>query len=200
MRTLEIKERDTHKGKNNRMRKAGELPGVVYGGEKSFSVSSKYSDFAKVFKEAGEHDLITLKYDGKSILALIRDFQLHPVTDRFLHFDLLEVSAEKEVKTRVPIKLVGTPKGIKGGGVLEELTDHINIAAKGKDLPHEIEIDIKDLDLGESLHLSDVKAPKGVTFTDDAETTLVTVAGAKAEVEEPSLEEGAAETEENSAE
>lgn len=182
MLTLQVKERTA--GKSGKMRREGMVPGVVYGGKEVLNICADYTEFAKVFKKAGEHDLIKIQYQGKEILSLIKDFQLHPVKDTFLHFDILEVTPDKQIRTKIPVELIGTPKGVTEGGIMEELHTHIAVEAKVKDLPHSIQIDVKNLKIGESIHLNAVKAPADVKFMDPADTVIVLVAGVKKESEE----------------
>jgi large subunit ribosomal protein L25 len=179
MLALQVKERTA--GKSGKLRREGMIPGVVYGGKENINISADSIEFAKVFKKAGEHDLIKVQYQGKEILALIKDFQIHPVKDTFVHFDILEVTPDKVIRTKIPVAFAGTPKGVVEGGILEELHTHIAVEAKVKDLPHSIELDIKNLKIGESIHLKDIKAPANVRFIDPAGTVIVLVAGAKAE-------------------
>lgn len=193
---LQVKERSI--GKSGALRREGQLPGVIYGGDKNINVVAKTSDFSKVFKKAGEHTLINVHLENKKFLALIKDFQLHPVKDTFLHFDIFEVTPEKVIKTKIPLIFVGTPKGVIAGGLLEEVQNNIAIEAKAKNLPQAIEVDIEHLDIGDIIHIKDVKVPKDVTITESLETALVVVAGAKAsdeELEETESEE--TESEEN---
>ncbi len=198
MEVLELKEREARKG-INQLRRDGEIPGIIYGGEKNINVAANYKEFAKVFKKAGGHELINLKLGKKKILSLLKDLQVHPLKDTFVHFDLLEVTPEKEIRTRVPIKLNGTAKGILAGGVLEELQHHVTVLTKVKDLPSVIEIDITELDMGGSIHVSDVETPKGVTLVDAPSTVIIHLAGIKEEVETEGVLEGEeAETEEAS--
>lgn len=193
MLTLELKERKTlTKTETHQLRTKGFIPGVIYGGEKNLNVYASYGDFIKTLKKAGRHDLIEVKLNDKKINSLIKDFQLHPVTDVFTHFDMLEVSPEKELKTKIPVEFVGKPAGLVFGGVLEELQNFLMISVKAKDLPHVIQIDISKLNLGDSIHVKDVVAPKGVKLIDAPSTVIVMLSAPKAAVETAAAEETAA--------
>jgi large subunit ribosomal protein L25 len=182
MLTLELKERDMAQTTYN-LRSSGMIPGIVYGGEKNINFFTDYKEFVKVFKKAGEHQLIESTYGKKKFLTLIKDFQIHPVKDTFLHFDLLEVVPDKEIKTKIPIEFVGTPKGIVLGGILQEFHTHISIEVKVKNLPDKITIDISNLTIGDSIHVKDVTPPANVKFLDAPSTVLVAVSNVKAEAE-----------------
>ncbi|PKL11099.1 MAG: 50S ribosomal protein L25, partial [Spirochaetae bacterium HGW-Spirochaetae-6] len=119
----------------------------------------------------------------KEIMSLVKDFQIDPVKDTFLHFDLLEVVPDKVINTKVPVKLVGKSKGVIEGGLLEELMHTLSVHAKAKDLPHEVVIDITNLGIGDSIHVKDIEPPKNVQFTDVPDSVIVLVAGVKAEEE-----------------
>ena len=193
MLTLEVKEREQiTKHENHQLRTDGFIPGIVYGGEKNLNIYANYADFIKTLKKAGRHDLIQVKFKNKEFMSLIKDFQLHPVKDTFIHFDLLEVQPEKEIRTKIPIEFVGTPKGLTYGGVLEELQSRLLIAVKAKDLPHSIKVDISNMGLGDTIHVKDITPPPGAKFLDAPSTVVVLVAAPKAAVEEtPAAEEEA---------
>jgi large subunit ribosomal protein L25 len=183
MQELELKEREARKGNNNKLRRDGFIPGVIYGGDSNQSIYAEYKEFLKVFRKAGEHELVNVKVGKKKILTLIRDFQVDPLKDTFIHFDLFEVVPNKVIKTRIPVHANGTAKGVKAGGVLEEQQDHVYIESKAKDLPASIEVDVTDLEVGDSLHVRDLQVPKGVTILEDPDAVILLVSGVKAEAE-----------------
>ncbi len=187
---LQVKERSI--GKSGVLRREEKIPGVIYGGEKNIPIVAKTSDFIKVFKKAGEHSLIHVHLENKKILALIKDFQLHPVTDNFVHFDIFEVTPEKVIRTKIPVVFNGTPKGVIAGGLLEEIQNHVAIEAKAKDLPQSFEVDIKNLQIGESIHIKDIKVPNNTKIIESLDTVLLIVAGSKGGEEEPTEDASAA--------
>jgi len=180
--TLELKKREVKKDLN-KIRKEGFIPGIVYGIDKNIPVYTDYKSFVNAFSKAGEHEIIKIKVESKEFMGLIKDFQIHPVTDKFLHFDILGVTEDKVISTRVPVKLVGEARGVKEGGVLEEFMTSLEIEVKVKDLPHYIEIDITNMKIGDSIHVKEIVPPKGVKIVEDEDAVVVHIAGAKLEEE-----------------
>ncbi len=182
------------KGVARKLRQDGKIPGVIYGpGMEPVSLSVDERDFNRVlFKAQGEQVIFTLNLknngDSKEQLAVVKEVQRHPVSDRIRHIDFYAISAEQEVKVEVPIKIVGKAKGIEfHGGVLETLERTLTISCLPFDIPREIEVDISELDVGDALHVSDLTPPEGIKFMDPPDTTIVTVVGGA--VEEPAEEE-----------
>lgn len=174
------------KVKAKHLRKQHLIPGIVYGGKNNISVCVDLKNFRKVIHESGRSNIIHTEIEGNKILSLLKDFQLHPLTNEFIHFDLLEVDSKKEVRVQVPLKVTGTAKGVKEGGLLEILQESVEVVCQVKDIPSEFEIDVSDLEIGFSIHLSALKAPKDGRFTQDMGTVLVVVTG---EVENATPEE-----------
>ena len=101
--------------------------------------------------------LIDLDIDGKKVQAIMQDIQFHPVTDEVVHIDFLKVSEDKPVKVEVPVKVTGFAKGIRKGGKLQIEVRRLKVLALPKDLPNEILVDVTELDLGQSLRVSDIE-------------------------------------------
>ncbi len=186
----------TEKGKGaaRKLRQDGKIPGVIYGpGHEPVPLSVNERDFNRViYKAQGEQVIFTLNLknngDSREQLAVVKEVQRHPVSDRIRHIDFYAISAEQKVKVEVPIKIVGKAKGIEfHGGVLETLERTLTISCLPFDIPREIEVDITELDVGDALHVSDLTPPEGIKFMDPPETTIVTVVGGA--VEEPEEEE-----------
>jgi large subunit ribosomal protein L25 len=165
------------KVKAKNLREENLIPGVIYGGKQNHHVYAPLKEFKKVIHEAGRSNIINIDLNGKAMLSLFKDFQVHPLTSEFIHFDLLEVDQNKEVRVQVALKVTGTPKGVKEGGILEILQDSIEVVCKVKDIPTVFEIDVTELEIGFSIHLSSLKAPKGGRFTQDSTTVLAVVTG-----------------------
>ncbi|HCL56386.1 MAG TPA: 50S ribosomal protein L25 [Spirochaetia bacterium] len=193
MEVLKLEERSTGTGINHKLRREGQVPGIIYGGEKCHNVSANYTDFIKVFKIAGEHQLIELNLNGKKMLSLLKDIQIHPVKDTFIHFDMLEVIPDKIIKTKIPLEFTGTPKGLISGGILEELNTSMYIETQAKNLPEAIQVDISALNVGDSIHFKDIKIPANVRLIDSPDTVAVLIAGYKEQTESAETEEKAEE-------
>ena len=189
--TLDVEDR-TERGTRatKRLRRAGYVPGVVYGGKDGESTSFKvnWRDLRQVLAGSA---LIDLKVGGKTRPVIVKDQQLHPVRDELLHIDLLEVRLDEKIQTQVSVHLEGAEEapGIKEGGVLEHVTHQLNIEALPTDIPDAIIVDVSGLEIAATMHLSEISPPQGVTFLDDPDETILATVVVPTEVEEPEIEE-----------
>ena len=160
---------DTGKGASRRLRRLhNAIPAVLYGGEKdpvSLTIDHD-SIFHASDNEAFFSHIITLNVGKKKELAVIKDLQRHPAKRVILHADFLRVSEDNAIHIRVPLHFVNEEKcmGVKTGGgrILKAMTE-IEVTCLPKDLPEYIEVDMLMIDVGESVHLSDIALPEGVT-------------------------------------
>ena len=190
--TLDVEDR-TERGTRaaKRLRREGYVLGVVYGGKDgdctSFKVNSRMLRQVLVDGSA----LIDLKVGGKTRPVIVKDQQQHPVRDELLHIDLLEVRLDEKIQTQVSVHLENSEEapGIKEGGVLEHVTHQLNIEALPTDIPEAIVVDVSGLEIAATMKLSEISAPSGVTFLDDAEETILATVVVPTEVEEPEIEE-----------
>ncbi len=201
---------ETGKGAARKLRRAEQIPGILYGqGEKPVPLSVNRHEFQRMlFVSAGERVMFTLNLtgdgDGGKRLALLKELQRHPVNDQIRHIDFYEVAMDRTVQVEVPIVPVGEAKGVKiSKGIMELIQREVTIECLPLEIPDEIEVDITDLDVGDALHVGDIKAKEGIRFVDDPGTTLITIGAAaieEAEVEgeEEGLEAVAAEAAEGS--
>ena len=194
-------EKRTEKGKsaNRKLRREGYLPAVMYGhGEKPQLVKVKRADFDKLFKATkGESVVLQLKLGRSKKLSIIKEVARHPVTGEPLHIDFHILHKGEAVEVAVPVVLVGTPKGIKLCGVLEHILREVTVKAKPSDIPPHVEIDVTELEIGDSIHVKDIKL-EGVEILEDPEETIVTILAPRKAVEEvvaPAAEEVEAEAE-----
>ena len=185
-----------------RLRAQGVIPGIVYGAHiKPLSISLASRDLVNVLHHAtGENVLVDLQVDEagstKNRLALIQEVQHHPFADTILHVDFQEVSATEKLRTKVPVRQVGEPAGVKtGGGVLEYILRELHVECLPKDLPDVIEVNVEKLEIGGSIHIQEIVAPSGVTLLDDKGQPVFLVVAPIAEVEEAAVEAGPAEPE-----
>jgi large subunit ribosomal protein L25 len=179
------------KGVARKLRHAGQTPGVLYGPKaEAISLSVNTHEFNKLLNSAGGEPLLftlNLKSNGDSsnYTALIKDLQLHPVYDKIRHIDFYEVFMDEEVQVEVPITAVGKAKGVETDmGVLEIILRTVKISCLPLAIPRDIQINVSDLGLGDTVHVSDIVAPEGVRLLDDPETTLMTIVASRAEEEE----------------
>ncbi len=159
---------DTGKGASRRLRRlAGEVPAIVYGGKKApAQISLSQKDITKALEnEAFYSHIISLEVDGKSEDVIIKDLQRHPAKAQVMHMDFFRVSKTTKLQTRAPLHFINEEEcvGVKlsGGLIARSMTD-IEISCLPKDLPEYIEVDMAEVELGGTVHLSDIKLPKGV--------------------------------------
>ena len=176
-----------------RLRKTGFVPGVVYGGGsgecRSFKVDARE---LRAALHAGSAVLdLQIGGDG-AIPVMVKDQQIHPVRSDVLHIDLIQVNLREKVHAPVSVELVNGDEapGVKGGGVLEQVTRELNVEALPTDIPEHITIDVSHLEAAGTMHLGEVTAPEGVEFLDDPEETIIaTITIPTEEPEEPEVEE-----------
>ena len=189
-------------GKNisRRMRQAGYIPGVVYSHGESELVKIQKKDFTALFKDhISESVIFELHYKGKKEndqMAFIKEYQADPVTGDILHLDLFKVTAGEKIQTLVPIKIVGSAVGVNMGGILESGEREIEVECLPKDLPEEIEVDVSMLDIGDSIHVKDLKLGDTIQIMTNAESVIAAVHLLKVAVEEEEVEEELVEGEE----
>lgn len=196
---------DLGKGASRRLRRLnGSIPAVLYGGDQPpLSLTIPHKDIIHATEnEAFFAHIITLNIGKDSQQAVIKDLQRHPAKPFILHADFLRVSDKVEITVNVPIHFLNedTCKGVKigGGNILKSLTE-IEISCLPKDLPEYIEVDMKDLDIGDHIHLSDIKLPPGVTNValshggEDSDLNVAAVHAPRTETEEEPAAETSAE-------
>ncbi|MEI6084879.1 MAG: 50S ribosomal protein L25 [Verrucomicrobiota bacterium] len=162
------------RGPVKQLRDQGITPGVVYGAHtKPFSITVNSRELGEVLHHAtGENVLVDLAVDENGStsnrLALIQEVQHHPFNDVILHIDLHEVLATEKLRTKVPVRPVGEPAGVKnGGGVLEYILRELHVECLPKDLPDVIEVSVEKLEIGGAIHIGEIAAPAGVELLDD---------------------------------
>ena len=168
------------------VRANGQVPAVVYGaGTPSTSLSVPAQQFIKIFKEAGESEIINLELDGKKFNVLIHEVQWHPVKDTPMHVDFYVVDMNKEIEVAVPIIFDGMSEAIKQGGVLVKVLHELEIRSMPKNLPHEIIVDLSMLvNLHDQVQVKDLKIPTGVEILNDDDDVICIAEPAAIEEEE----------------
>jgi large subunit ribosomal protein L25 len=180
MATLTARPREG-KGKSaaRRLRRAGEIPAVAYGhGEESRPLAVNAHELEMLLGSINaENTIIDLNVDGvaQPVQALIREVQHHPSRPIILHVDFFQIRAGETLHVEIPIRLHGTPLGVReSGGVLQEVLRELTVECLPKDIPQSIELDVTDLDLGGTLHVSDVTIPNA-TILNDPELVICSV-------------------------
>jgi len=177
---------DLGKGASRRLRRLADLvPAIIYGeGKAPVNITIPHKDILKaVSNEAFFSHIITLNVDGKKEQGVIKALQRHPAKPRIMHADFQRVSADNAISVAVPLHFINEDKckGVKiGGGSIIKALNELQISCLPKDLPEFIEVDMTDLGVGEAIHISQVKLPKGVSSVDlthghDADNAVVSV-------------------------
>jgi large subunit ribosomal protein L25 len=167
-----------------RLRRAGQIPGVVYGGgEDPVSLQIEVLTLRRVLAHAGQ--IVDLDLDGSKIPVLLKDTQRHPVNGEPVHVDLLRVRMDVAIQTTVVVELVGfeDAPGAKEGGVIEQVNRDVTVEALPGDIPDNLPLDVSAMNVNDTLTLADLATPAGVTLVDDPEMVLVTCTPPRLEVE-----------------
>ena len=161
---------DTGKGASRRLRHAGKVPAIMYGGGKDpEALTLSHNEVLRNLQhEAFYSHILTVKAGGTVTQAILRDLQRHPSKAVIMHMDLQRISATEKLKTHAPVHCIGeeVAPGVKAGGLVSHDLTEVAIECLPKDLPEYIEVDVSGLDVGDSIHLSDLKVPEGVTLID----------------------------------
>lgn len=158
---------DAGKGASRRLRREGKLPAILYGGGKPPQnlVMAHGPVMHSLEHEAFYSHILNVKVDGKVERAVLKDLQRHPIKPIILHMDLQRVSEDEKLRMRVPLHFLGEDKapGVKqGGGIVSHLVTEAEVSCLPKHLPEYLEVDVSNLHVNETLHLSDIRLPEGV--------------------------------------
>jgi large subunit ribosomal protein L25 len=183
---------DLGKGGARKARAAGRIPGVLYGrGGESIALSVSAREFELATRKQGGNPIMGLGLDGQEHTALIRSVQYDPISHDIIHLDFLRISLTETIEVEVAIHLVGTPLGVKdGGGILEPILRELKVRCLPTAIPHAIEVDVTELNIGDSVHVNTITAP-GVEILTDMDATVATVVPPTVQAEEKPAEEGA---------
>ena len=179
---------DLGKGASRRLRHAEKVPAILYGGEEApVALTLEHNKVIQAQEfEAFYSHILTLNIEGKEVQALVKDMQRHPFKPKVTHIDFQRVIAGEKVHTNVPLHFINEDQSpaIKAGGLAEHHVNEIEITCLPKDLPEFIEVDVAGLETGQTLHLSDITLPTGVSSVelakDDATHDLAVITIKKA--------------------
>jgi large subunit ribosomal protein L25 len=191
------------KNNNNRLRADGYIPAVVYSHGESEAIKIKEKDFFNLFKgNISESIIFNIDIVGRNNddMAFIKDFQKDPVTGEIIHLDLFKVTKGEKIKTNIPVELIGTPVGIKMGGIFKHGDREIHVQCLPRHLPEKVEVDVTDLKPGEAIVVSDLVISEDVEVLTTPENIIAAVdrpRAAASEEPEETEEETAEAVEEN---
>jgi large subunit ribosomal protein L25 len=193
--TLFVIKRDgVGKSAARKIRREGAIPAILYGREmEPIPLTVSPIDLKKALStEAGENTLLELHIKGDSEeiakIALLRDVQYDHLTSRPIHFDFQEILMKELITVKVPVEVVGKAPGIQEGGILEEILREIEVECLPTAIPNVIEVDVSQLGVGDSIHVSDLTLPEGVTVLNDPDETIITILSPVMEEVKPAAE------------
>lgn len=182
------------KGAARALRRAGQIPAIIYQTNKdSLSYSLEEKEIKRQYQRGGFFGkVLTLDVGKDTIQVIPKDLQLHPVTDRIEHADFVQVDDKSEFKVLIPVKFRGLEKcaGLRLGGNLNVVRHDLELWATTANIPDLIEVDIKDLTIGDSVHVSEIQLPEGVRPVIERDFTIATIAGRAKKEEETTTEGG----------
>jgi len=183
----ELKE-EAGKGAARAARRAGRVPCVIYGGnEKEVMLTIPVNKLDKEIKKGGfRTNIVEIKMGGKTITTLPKEFQLHPVSDLPEHVDFLRIGKDTTVKVGVTVKVIDEDKapGIKRGGIINIVSRVIEFECHPSKIPHNIEVSLAGLEIGDNIHISKIKLPEGISPVSKEDFTVVSITGRTEETDE----------------
>lgn len=174
------------------VRVAGEIPCVVYGSGSQMHFSVKHVEMEKLVYTP-HVNIINLEVDGKVMQSIIQDIQFHPVTDKIVHVDFIELQADKKVKVNIPVNLVGRSPGVLSGGKLQQIFRKVKVFATPENLPDSITVDISKLKIGQAIRIRDINNDK-LNILNAQSAVICSVKMARGAVATPDVEEEEEET------
>ncbi len=156
-------------GASRRLRNGGRVPGILYGaGQEAQAIELDHNElFHKLRQESFHSSILKLVLNGKETHALLRDVQMHPFRAQVLHVDFQRVDLNTKIHMKVPLHFVNADicPGVKlSGAIVSHILNEVEVLCLPRDLPEFVEVDLKDMNVGHSIHLSDIKAPPGIEF------------------------------------
>ncbi|BER93382.1 50S ribosomal protein L25/general stress protein Ctc [Thermatribacter velox] len=187
------KRESTGKGVARKLRRAGWVPGTLYsrrsGQEGSLPVKVKETELRKALHVPGiMHHLVEFSINGEKQRGIIKDIQRNPLKDEIWHVDFYAVLGDQKISLSIPVVLKGEAKGVKEGGILEFATQELEVECLPDAIPEAIEVDISNLEIGDSIHVGDIQPPEGVTITESPDEVVVSVIPPEVSVEEEAAE------------
>ena len=194
---LEVKERESLGSRESRrLRREGLIPGVLYGRSSPHAICVPERELRRALTGAGGlHAILDVVLEGQKSThpSILKEYQRHPVRGTVTHIDLQEVRLDQPIQATVVVELIGEARGTKEGGILQQATREVGVEALPMEIPEHIELDVSDLGIGDALRGSDLPVIEGVTYLDDPEAVIASVAQPMREEELEAAESAAAE-------
>ncbi|MFA7693729.1 MAG: 50S ribosomal protein L25 [Candidatus Hydrogenedentes bacterium] len=201
---LKAKMRSTgQKGFNTQTRLEGNVPSVLYGSDKdNLSISVERSSLEKILQsEKSIHVVLELKFEDNpeaNTPVIVKEIQRHPVNSKMRHVDFLRIRLDEKIQSPVAIVLVGRSKGVVEGGIIDQQIREVIVECLPQEIPVQLDVDISDLDIGESIHVANLVVPDSVTIISESTLTIASIHAPRvveAEVEDDEAAEDTEETE-----
>ncbi|MDV6378969.1 50S ribosomal protein L25/general stress protein Ctc [Sporosarcina sp. GW1-11] len=192
MSTMQSKLRETNKTTLSQLRKDGWIPSVVYGYKtESTPISVKERDLIDTLRETGRNGVIKLDVDGKKVNVVLSDYQSDVLKGTITHADFLSINMTEELEVEVVINLIGQSPGEKEGGIIQQPIREVTIRVKPSDIPESIDLDVSELQIGDTLLVSDIRSKVAFEILNEDEDALVLVSAPRTEAELEELDETA---------
>lgn len=178
--TIDVREDANGKGAARQLRRSGQIPVVLYGGNKEpVSVQVEEKEFIHLIHgRGGEHAIVQLECGadpGLNSPAILKEVQHHPIRGDVLHADFMRIRLDERLQTLVPIVLTGQAKGVVEGGVLDHQLREVEVECLALDVPEQIELAVDDVGIGEGLHVSDLQVPDNVTILTESDRSVMAI-------------------------
>ena len=200
--------KSTGKGAARELRRQGLIPAVLYGPRvEPMPLTIATLDLSKIYEASGTENVILnliIENGGtQKRTAILKEMQVSPLTNQCLHVDFYEISLEKEIAVKVPVELTGKCKGVESGGLVQLIRYELEVSCLPVDIPPKLEVDVSNLDIGDSVHIEDIAVDEKIRLIYDTNFTVATVIAPtvveeevpEEEFEEAEAEEAAAEAE-----
>jgi large subunit ribosomal protein L25 len=165
-----------------KMRNENQIPAVFYGpASNPTPLTINVVDLEKIIKQAGsENMIIGLEINRKDNTldkkqVMLKELQVDPIKDSYIHADFYEIRMDQELMLDIPVALINTPKGVKEGGILQHIRRELTVSCLPDKIVDQLELDVSELDIGDTLHIGDIHLPDGIKAVDDENLTVVTV-------------------------
>ena len=191
-----MKRTTTGKGAARQLRRSNQIPAVLYGkGIDPELLRLSVKDLDTMFRKHGRARLffnLTIEGENTSRKAFLKELQVDTVSGRFNHMDLHQVAMDQTIRITIPVVTTGHCKGVELGGLIQIIRRELEVLCLPQDIPESIEVDVTELDIGESIHVSELSLPEGITSPYDVDFTVITVVqpkGYETDEEEAEAEE-----------
>ena len=167
---------DLQKSQTKLLRSKGEVPAVLYGYEvEPVTIAVNEIELLKTIRDEGRNAILTLNIDGESYNVMLHEYQMDPIKGDLIHADFLAVDMSEELEVNVSIVLEGEAIGVKEGGVLQQPLYELLVLAKPNEIPEQITVDVSNLNIGESILVSDIKAAGNYKIVEEETTAIATI-------------------------